>query len=126
MEELKLRRLILHTRHPAELESFMVEVLGAETSYVSADAFEARVSGVCFDVRPGESSVAEFEFEVPPAFLVDLVSRWEFYCFRRGAISEAQRSRSQFSCRDSDGRLWRLQAQALPSQTFPSESVRNY
>lgn len=125
MEELKLRKITIHTEKLHELESFLVEVLGAETVSVDEYSFLAVVAGVTFDVRSGIAVKDAFEFEVTPGFLNDILSRWEFYSFRRGASISATASDDSLTCTDIDGREWAIYSRIVPRNEYPSISVRN-
>lgn len=125
MEELKLRKITIHTEKPHELESFLVEVLGAEIVSVDERTFVAEVAGVKFDVRPGIAVKDAFEFEVSPGFLSDIVSRWQFYCFRRDAKFAGEQSPDRLTCTDIDGRNWSISAPVMRKAEYPSNFVRN-
>ena len=125
MEELRLRKIVIRTERAGDLESFLVEVLGAEITPITTDSFLADVAGITFDVRPGTPVLDAFEFWGSPAFLADVVSRWEFYRFRRGAHGENVASRTHFSCQDSEGRTWSIFTQTVLPSENPSVSVRN-
>lgn len=125
MEELRLHKIILRTPNTHDLESFLVEVLGAEITPIVENSFLAEVAGVTFDVRPGTPVLDAFEFSVSASFLADIISRWEFYCFRRGAHKDVSVSKTQFSCHDADGREWILHTAPMATEEYPPNYVRN-
>lgn len=125
MEELWLRKIVLRTERCSDLENFLVEVLGAEITHLAADSFLADVAGITFEVRPGTPVLDAFEFWVTPAFMADIISRWEFYQFRRGATLSNVATRTSFSCQDTEGRVWSVFTRPLLGTEHPPVSVRN-
>ena len=125
MEELRLRKITIRTAHANDLESFLVEVLGAEITPVTEDSFLAEVAGVTFDVRAGTPVADDFEFWVSASFLADVASRWEFYRFRRAATLTNDASHSHFTCQDIEGRSWSVYLQTPLRGEYPSIPVRN-
>lgn len=125
MEELRLKKIVIRSQRPHDLESFLVEVLGAEITQLDEESFLAEVAGVIFDVRPGNAAPDNFEFWVSPGFLADIASRWEFYCFRRTALRAKTQSQNHFSCEDDEGRTWSVFTPELARTEYPSSYVRN-
>lgn len=109
MEELHLTRLTLRTSSAPALGRFLTDVLGAEVEPLSADHFKASLAGLCFDVSEGsEASPSEVEFSASAAFLQDLRSRWEFFCFRQGEKPDGDEE--GLSYHDPDGRRWTIRS----------------